>query len=172
MRYRGGQAPGNPGNPGNPGAVTQHSSLWRPRILRNYTYGEEMNNYVINNSHDILMAELMPTDTECYLFTATNPNLPIGTILTEQDNPDAPCYKITSLAIQTNGGPWFMAVEPLMQEFNVTYSFLTFTHSTIAGAMIQSAITKEEAANQIRTLLTRIYRPVEIDHVTAVKIDP
>lgn len=131
-----------------------------------------MKNYVINNSQDILAAELMPADSEYYLLTTINPNLPVGTIITEQDNPDSPSYTITSMATQANHGPWFMSVEPLMQEYNVTYSFLTFTHSTIAGAMIQSAATKEEAASQIRTLLTRIYRPVEIDHVTAVKIDP
>lgn len=131
-----------------------------------------MKQYVNNQNQDILTAELMPADAEYYLFTATNPNLPIGTRLTEQGNPDSPCYQVTTMATQANGGPWFMSVEPMLQEFNVTYSFLTFTHSTIAGAMIQSATTKEEAASQIRTLLTRIYRPVEIDHVTAVKITP
>jgi len=136
-----------------------------------FTKEKNMKIYLNNHNQDILAAELMPADSEFYLFTATNPNLPVGTTLTEQDNPDSPCYKITSIATQANGGPWFMSVEPLLQEFNVTYSFLTFTHSTIAGAMFQSATTKEEAASQIRTLLTRIYRPVEIDHVTAVKVE-
>jgi hypothetical protein len=132
--------------------------------------GTVMKNYIINDGQEILTAELMPADTEYYLFTATNPNLPVDTRLSEQDNPDAPSFRIAGAATQANNGPWFMPIEPLMQEYSVSYSFLTFTHSTIAGCMIQSAATREEAASQIRTLLTKIYRPVEIDHVTAVKI--
>lgn len=126
-----------------------------------------MKNYVNNLNSDILAAELMPTDSEFYIFTASNPDLPVGTILTEENNPDSPRYRITAASSQASGGPWFAPVELVMQDYNVTYSFLTFTHSTIAGAMIQNASTKAEAASLIRDWLTKIYRPVEIDHVTA-----
>lgn len=56
--------------------------------------------------------------------------------------------------------------EPVMQEFTVRYSFITFTHSTISGSMTQSAPTREEAISQVRAWLTMIYQPVEFDYVT------
>jgi len=114
----------------------------------------------------------MPADSEYYILTASNPDLPVGTILTEEGNSDSPRYRITDSSTQAPGGPWFAPVELLMQDYSVTYSFLTFTHSTIAGSMIQSASTKAEAATLIREWLTKIYRPVEIDHVTALPVDP
>ena len=95
--------------------------------------------YINNLNQDVLSAEVMLTDPDYYIFTACNPELPVGAILTEKDNPDSPRYKITAMSTQAAGGPWFAPVELLMQEYNVTYSFLTFTHSTIAGSMRQSA---------------------------------
>lgn len=125
-----------------------------------------MKSYVNDENQDIMAARPVIDGTSRYLSTAGNPNLPVGTILLEKDNPDSPRLQVTAGAAQSSGGSWFTPVEPLMQEFCVKYSFITFTHSTIAGSMTQQAETREAAINQVRAWLVQIYQPVEFDYVT------
>src|SRR6185369_11187566 len=104
-----------------------------------------MINYVNDANQDVLAASLVHHDSAQYLSAAGNPNLPVGTILLEKDNPDSPHLRIIAGSTQSKEGSWLTPVELLLQEYCVKYSFITFTHSTIAGSMTQKAATKEEA---------------------------
>lgn len=125
-----------------------------------------MTDYVDEGNRSGMAATLLRNDSEQYLSSAANPNLAIGTILREKDNPDSPRLRVTASATPSGDGPWLTPVETVMQEFCVRYSFITFTHSTIAGSMNQEAATREEAINKVRAWLTMIYQPVEFDYVT------
>lgn len=128
--------------------------------------------YTNSYNQELVEAEVERYDSDYYMLTATDPGLPAGTVITAKDEPDAPAYTISAASGQANGkGPWFAQVEPLLRDYSVSYSFLTFTHSTIAGSMVQSAATAAEAASQVREWLSKIYRPVEIDHVTPTLLD-
>jgi hypothetical protein len=125
-----------------------------------------MTNYVDDGNLNDMAATLLRNDSEQYLSSATNPELAIGTILREKDSPESPRLKVTAGATPAGDGSWLTPVETVMQEFNVRYSFITFTHSTIAGSMNQEAATREEAIDKVRAWLTMIYQPVEFDYVT------
>jgi len=125
-----------------------------------------MMNYVDEASQDVLAASFVQNDSARYLSTAVDPNLPVGTILLEKDNPDSPRLQVSSASTSSSDGSWLTPVELLVQEYCVKYSFITFTHSTIAGSMFQKAATREEAINLVRAWLVRIYQPVEFDSVT------
>ena len=125
-----------------------------------------MKTYVDDANQNSVEASLVRDGAAQYLSTAGNPNLPVGAILLEKDNPDSPRLQVTTASAPSTGGLWLTSVELLMQEFCVKYSFITFTHSTIAGSMNQEAATKAEAISKTREWLALIYQPVEIDYVT------
>lgn len=125
-----------------------------------------MKKYVDDANKIVLAASLVQHDSVRYLTGASDPNLPVGTILLEEDNPDSPRLQVIAGSTQTDGGSWQTPVELLLQEYCVKYSFITFTHSTIAGSMFQKAATQEEAIRLVREWLIRIYQPVEFDSVT------
>ena len=125
-----------------------------------------MKNYVNDANHNVFAASPVFNDSAQYLSTASNPNLQVGTILVEKDNPDSPRLQITASSSRSSGGAWLTPVELLMQEYCVKYSFITITQSTIAGSMSQKAGTKAEAVSLVRAWLVRIYQPVEFDSVT------
>lgn len=125
-----------------------------------------MTDYVDEGNRTVLAATPLQNDSGQYLASAANPNLMAGTILREKDNPESPRLKVIAGSTPSGDGSWLTPVEPVMQEFNVRYSFITFTHSTIAGSMNQEAATREEAIDKVRAWLTMIYQPVEFDYVT------
>lgn len=125
-----------------------------------------MKTYMNDMNQDSVAAELADDGSTQCLSSAANPDLPVGAVLREKDNPDSPHYRVIALSART-GGQWLTPVELFMQDFTVSYSFITFTHSTIAGSMVQKAATKAEAVSQARAWLTMIYQPVEIDHISA-----
>ncbi len=125
-----------------------------------------MKTYVDDANQNIVEASLLQDDSARHLSTSGNPNLPVGTILLEKDNSDSPRIQVIAASTQSAGGSWLTPVEVLMQEFCVQYSFITFTHSTIAGSLNQEAATKAEAISKTREWLALVYQPVEIDYVT------
>jgi hypothetical protein len=127
---------------------------------------KNMKNYVDEGNRHGMAATPLQNDSGQYLSSAANPELRAGTILLEKDNPESPRLRVTAGSTRAGDGSWLTPVETVMQEFNVRYSFITFTHSTIAGAMTQEAATREEAIDKVRAWLTMIYQPVEFDYVT------
>jgi len=125
-----------------------------------------MKTYVDDATQNSIDANITQDGSTRHLSTSSNPNLPVGTILLEKDNPDSPRIQVTAASTQSAGGLWLIPVEVLMQEFCVKYSFITFTHSTIAGSLNQEAATKTEAISKTREWLALVYQPVEIDYVT------
>jgi len=125
-----------------------------------------MKTYVDDATQNSIDANITQDGSTRHLSTSSNPNLPVGTILLEKDNPDSPRIQVTAASTQSAGGLWLTPVEVLMQEFCVKYSFITFTHSTIAGSLNQEAATKTEAISKAREWLALVYQPVEIDYVT------
>jgi len=125
-----------------------------------------MKTYVDDANQNSVEASLLQDDSAQYLSTSGNPNLSVGTILLEKDNPDSPRLQVAAASTQSTGGSWLTPVVLLMQEFCVKYSFITFTHSTIAGSLNQEAATKAEAISKTREWLALVYQPVEIDYVT------
>lgn len=122
-------------------------------------------NYVDDENRIVLAATLLLNGSEQYLSSAANPNLAVGTLLLEKDNQDSPRLRVIANPTPSSDGSWLTPVEPVMQEFCVRYSFITFTHSTIAGSMTQAAATKADAIAQVRAWLVQIYQPVEFDYV-------
>lgn len=129
--------------------------------------GENLKSYLNDANNEIVAADLLDDGSAPCLSTTANLNLPVGAVLREKDIPDSPHYTVIALSARSNGDQWLTPVELLMQDFTVSYSFITFTHSTIAGSMNQKAATKAEAISQARAWLTMIYQPVEFDHVSA-----
>ncbi|NVN92041.1 MAG: hypothetical protein HXX11_15775 [Desulfuromonadales bacterium] len=125
-----------------------------------------MKNYVNDTNQDVVAASPVLEGTVQYLSTVGNPDLPFGTILREKDNPDSPHLRITAVTTMSDGGAWLTPVEMIKNEYRIKYSFITFTHSTIAGSMPQEAATKAEAIALARDWLVRVYQPVEFDYVT------
>lgn len=125
-----------------------------------------MKTYIDDATQNSIDASLVQEGSVQYLSTTGNPNLPVGAILLEKDNPDSPRLQVTAASTQSTGGSWLTPVELLMQKFCVKYSFITFTHSTIAGSLNQEAATKAEAISKTREWLALVYQPVEIDYVT------
>jgi len=125
-----------------------------------------MKSYVDDANRIAVTASLEQHDSASYLSSASDPDLPVGTILLEKGNPDSPRLQVSAASTRSGEGPWVTPVEMLLQEYCVKYSFITFTHSTIAGSMYQKAATKEEAISLVRDWLVRIYQPVEFDSIT------
>jgi hypothetical protein len=125
-----------------------------------------MTDYVDEGKQNIMAATALRNGEQQHLSSSANPNLPIGTVLLEKDNPDSPHLRVIAGSSQAGDGSWLTPVETLQQEFCVRYSFITFTHSTIAGSMNQEAATREEAISKVRAWLVQIYQPVEFDYVT------
>ncbi len=125
-----------------------------------------MKTYVTDEGTVVVPAGIISEGPEPYLTTANDPCLEVGTTLREEGNQDGPRLRVSAPAHPTAEGNWHTPLETLMQEFCVRYSFITFTHSTIAGSMAQEAATREEAIDKVRAWLTLIYQPVEFDYVT------
>lgn len=124
-----------------------------------------MIDYIDDASQAVVAASDVLIGGARYLSGACNPKLPVGTVLREQGSPDSPRLRIIAVSTQTGEGAWLTPVEAVMQEYRIKYSFITITHSTIAGSMPQQAATKAEALSQARAWLVQIYQPVEFDFV-------
>ena len=122
-------------------------------------------NYVDDAQQSVISATVLQEGTAYHLVSAGNPNLAVGTTLLEQGNDDSPRLQVTADSAQSAHGSWHTPVKLLMREYCVKYSFITSTHSTIAGSMNQTAETKAAAISQVRTWLDMIYQPVEFDAI-------
>ncbi len=125
-----------------------------------------MTDYIDEGKRNSMTATVLRNGEQQHLSSSANPDLPVGTILLEKDNPDSTRLRVIAGSSQAGDGSWLTPVEKMQQEFCVRYSFITFTHSTIAGSMNQEAATREEAISKVRAWLTMIYQPVEFDYVT------
>lgn len=126
-----------------------------------------MKDYINNTTQEILTAELINNGSNLIISTTSNPQLTLGALLQESCNQDNPQYQVTGDSVQASDGSWQTVVEQVIQEYKVSYSFITITHSTIAGSMNQSAGTKAEAIELVRDWLVKIYQPVEFDNIWA-----